>query len=134
MKNELTIPPRITSAWLRSLGACSRQILAFDRAFPEYAEVTRDNLRIAAKSGLCTSWLCERVYGLDLQELGAARHKCWNACDSARTEARDPKTKITDWVKHIKLTSQAAEDFQLAAANIIADKLGLPWEDTDHDT
>ncbi len=52
----MRLPNLITAAWLLKKGACKHQVMQFQMEWPDGAEITPENVRIASRMGLDLPW------------------------------------------------------------------------------
>lgn len=130
----------ITAADLRSLMACAGQVTIFQQRWPNGAELSRENLREAARIGLNLDWWARNAPQIcpHLQAYDAAcephRQACETACEQHRQDfeaARERHQQVFEAACEPHLQAYLAACYQhrqayiAACAEVISDLLGL---------
>ena len=100
----MTVPDRITAAWLREQGACEEQVAIVAREWPDGARPLLATARKARRLGLDVGWLAARL--LRDSELAAYRAVCAQA--RAAFEAVCDQALLAGW--RAALARQKQED------------------------
>jgi len=106
----MTVPTRITAAWLRKHDACADQLAIFEREWPDGAEVTRENVERARDLGLDLHWFA----GIVLPARAWAKYK--RALVAAREEYERVRAAALAKYDGVRTAALAKYDCATAAA------------------
>ena len=82
------VPTIITVEWLQSKGACGGAVETFRQYWPDGAEWTRKNLKLAAGRRFDLTWLAEKALTIPARAAyDAADAQAWAAYDAAIAQA-----------------------------------------------
>jgi len=115
----MTVPTRITAAWLREHNACAHQLAAFEREWPDGAEITRENVERARDLGLDLRWFARSLlpataWAKYKRALVAARKEYERATAPARDKY--DRVQAPAWAEYNRATALAWADHKRAIA------------------
>ncbi len=101
-QTQMRLPKRITLQWLDRRGACTAQTDLFASLFPSGLDLTRANLRLAARKGLYVDWLYRHLLSagkqIDYVIKVDNKYKEWGTRATARKFYMYAATTLADFL------------------------------------